>query len=167
LYLSPHKPKPGDRRTATGAFTRAREFEQDARWLDALKAYRQAAETDPDWFEAQYNFGVLSFRLGDFQQALPAFEMAMAIRPDSVDAHYNFALALKAAGYVPDAVQELEKILKANPKEVRAHLALGNLCAQQLHDAARARQHYLKVLELDPASPQATDIQFWLSSNPP
>jgi tetratricopeptide (TPR) repeat protein len=167
LYLSPRKPKPGDRRTATGAFTRARVFEQDARWLDALKAYQQAAETDPDWFEAQYNFGVLSYRLQDFRQALTAFEMALAIQPDSADARYNFALALKAAGYAPDAVRELEKIVKADPNEVRAHLALGNLYAQQLHDVARARPHYLKVLALDPANPQATDIQFWLSSNPP
>ena len=132
-----------------------------------MKAYQQAAETDPDWFEAQYNFGVLSYRLRDYRQALPAYELALAIRPDSVDARYNFALALRAAGYVPDAARELEKILASNPKEVRAHLALGNLYAQQLHDAARARQHYLKVLELDPANPQATDIQFWLSSNPP
>jgi len=60
----------------------------------------------------------------------------------------------------------LEKIVTASPNEVRAHLALGNLCAQQLHDGLRARQHYLKVLELDPANPQATDIRFWLSSNP-
>jgi len=109
----------------------------------------------------------LSYRLGDFQQALAAFEMALAIRPDSADTRYNFALALKTAGYVPDAVRELEKIVKASPNEVRAHLALGNLYAQQLHDAARARQHYLKVLTLDPGNPQATDIQFWLSSNPP
>src|SRR5208282_4872390 len=143
------------------------EFEQDARWLDAMKAYQQAAQADSDWFEAQYNFGVLSYRLQDFQQALAAFEMALAIRPDSVDARYNFALALKAAGYVPDAMRELEKIVKTNPDEVRAHLALGNLYAQQLHDVARARQHYLKVLALDPANPQATDIQFWLSSNLP
>ena len=167
VYLSPRKPKPGDRRTATGAFTRAWEFEQESHWLDAMKAYQQAAETDPAWFEAQYNLGVLSYRLQDMQLALTAFEMALAIRPDSVDARYNFALALKAAGYTPDAVHELEKIVKANPNEVRAHLALGNLYAQQLHDAARARQHYLKVLALDPANPQATDIQFWLSSNPP
>jgi tetratricopeptide (TPR) repeat protein len=166
-YLSPHKPKPGDRRAATGAFTQARKFEQDARWLDALKAYQQAVETDPDWFEAQYNFGVLSYRLRYYQPALAAYEMALAIRPDSVDARYNFALALKAAGYVPDAVHELEKTVKAGPNEVPAHLALGNLYAQQLHDVARARQHYLKVLALDPANPQATDIQFWLSSNPP
>ena len=166
-YRSPHEPKPGDRRTATGLFTRAREFEQEARWLDAMKAYQQAAEADPDWFEAQYNFGVLSYRLRNFKPALAAYEMALAIRPDSVDARYNFALALKAAGYVPDAVRELEKIVKASPGEVRAHLALGNLYAQQLHDPAQARQQYLKVLELDPSNPQATDIQFWLSSNPP
>jgi tetratricopeptide (TPR) repeat protein len=167
LYLLPHKPKPGDRRAATGAFTRAREFEQEARWLDAVKAYQQAAETDPGWFEAQYNFGVLSYRLRNFRQALVAYEMALAIQPDSMDARYNFALALKAAGYVPDAEDELKKVLAANPNEVRAHLALGNLYAQQLHDVAGARRHYLKVLELDPANPQATDIRFWLSSNPP
>jgi len=167
VYLSPRKPKPGDRRTASGPFTRAREFEQDSRWLDAMQSYRQAAELDPAWFEAQYNYGVIAFRLRNFNQSLAAYEMALAIQPDSVDARYNFALALKAAGYVTDAVNELKKILTANPDEVRAHLALGTLYAQQLNDVAQARQHYTKVLALDPRNPQAPDIQFWLSSNPP
>jgi tetratricopeptide (TPR) repeat protein len=166
LYLSPRKPTAGDRRTAAGAFTRARAFEQDLRWLDVLQSYRQAAELDPGWFEAQYNFGVVAYRLRNYNQSLAAYEMALAIQPDSVDARYNFALALKAAGYVTDAVNELEKIVAANPNEVRAHLALGNLYAQQLHDLVRARQHYLKVLAVNPANPQAGDIQFWLSSNP-
>jgi tetratricopeptide (TPR) repeat protein len=167
LYLSPRKPQTGDRRTASGAFTRAREFEQESRWLDALQSYRQATELDPGWFEAQYNYGVIAFRLRNFNQSLAAYETALAIQPDSVDARYNFALALKAAGYVTDAVNELKKILAANPDEVRAHLALGNLYAQQLYDPALARQHYLKVLALDPRNPQAPDIQFWLSLNPP
>ena len=167
LYLSPRKPPAGDRRTASGAFTRAREFEQDLRWLDVLQSYRQAAELDPGWFEAQYNYGVVAYRLRNYNQSLAAYEMALAIQPDSVDARYNFALALKAAGYVTDTVNELEKIVAANPNEVRAHLALGNLYAQQLHDLVRARRHYLKVLAVNPANPQAGDIQFWLSSNPP
>jgi len=167
LYLSPRKPKAGDRRTASGVFTRAREFEQNSRWLDALQSYRQATELDPGWFEAQYNYGVIAFRLRNFNQSLAAYEMALAIQPDSVDARYNFALTLKAAGYVTDAVNELKKILAANPDEVRVHLALGYLYAQQLYDPALARQHYLKVLALDPRNPQAPDIQFWLSSNPP
>ena len=167
LYLSPRKPSAGDRRTASGAFTRAREFEQDLRWLDVLQSYRQAAELDPAWFEAQYNYGVVAYRLRNYNQSLAAYEIALAIQPDSVDARYNFALALKAAGYATDAVNELEKIVAANPNEARAHLALGNLYAQQLHDPGRARRHYLKVLEVNPGNPQAGEIQLWLSSNPP
>ncbi len=166
LYLSPHKPAAGDRRTAADAFMRARDYEQNSRWPDALQAYREATELDPAWFEAQYNYGVIAYRLRNYIRALPAYEMALAIQPDSVDARYNFALALKAAGYVTDAVNELEKILAANPGEVRAHLALGNIYARQLYDPAQARQHYLKVLQLDPSNSQAPDIHFWLSSNP-
>jgi len=166
-YLSPRKPRAGDRRAASGSFTQAREFEQNSDWTDALQSYRQATELDPAWFEAQYNYGVIAFRLRNYSQSLAAYETALAIQPDSVDARYNFALALKAAGYVTDAVIELKKILAVNPDEVRAHLALGNICVQQLDDLPQARQHYLKVLALDPSSPQAAGIQFWLSSNPP
>ena len=57
-------------------------------------------------------------------------------------------------------------VVAAHPDEVRAQLALGNLYAQQLRDPAQARRHYMKVLELDPHNPQATDIRFWLSANP-
>jgi len=167
LYLSPRRPKTGDRQAASGAFTTAREFEQDSRWSDAMEWYRRATEADPTWFEARYNYGVLAYRLRDFSASLAAYETALAIRPDSADARYNFALALKAAGYAVDAVNELKKVAAENPDEVRAQLALGNLYAQQLRDPAQARQHYLKVLELDPRNPQATDIRFWLSSNPP
>ena len=166
LYLSPHKPKSGDRPAASGAFTKARELEQESHWSDAMEYYRRATESDPTWFEAQYNYGVLAYRLQNFSASLAAYEKALAIQPDSVDARYNFALALKAAGYVLDAVNELKKVVESNPDEVRAHLALGNLYAQQLHDNANARRHYLKVLELDPRNPQATDIRFWLSANP-
>ena len=122
---------------------------------------------DPSWFEAQYNYGVLAYRLQNYRQALAVYEIALAIQPDSVDARYNFALALKASGYMTDAVNELKKIESANPDEARAHLALGNLYAQQLRDPAQARREYLKVLELDPRNPAAGDIQFWLSANPP
>jgi tetratricopeptide (TPR) repeat protein len=166
VYLSPPRPKAGDRRTAANAFTRAREFEQASRWQDALQAYREATEQDPSWFEARYNYGVIAYRLRNYSQALAAYETALSIQPESVDARYNFALALKAEGYVTDAVKELEKILATNPNEVRAHLALGNIYTRQLYDPARARQHYLKVLQLDPGNSEAPEIHFWLSSNP-
>jgi tetratricopeptide (TPR) repeat protein len=168
-YLSPRKPKPGNHAAAAGAFTQAQEFEQDSRWPEAMQAYQQAATFDPGWFEAQYNFGTLAYRLQNFAQALAACEIALVDAPDAtnaLNARYQFALALKAAGYVPDALNELKKVVAASPNEARAHLALGNLYAQQLHDPAKARPHYEKVLELDPDNPLATDIRFWLAANP-
>ncbi|MEI9865713.1 MAG: tetratricopeptide repeat protein [Limisphaerales bacterium] len=157
----------GDRVAASGAFTKAQIFEQASRLKEAMEAYRQAATFDPVWFEAQYNYGVVAFKLHDFNAALSAYETALAIQPDSANAHYNFALTLKAAGYASDAVNELKKVLAANPGEVRAQLALGNLYAQQLRDPAKAREYYLKVLELDSRNAQANNIRFWLSNNPP
>jgi len=167
LYLSPSKPVTGDRRAAGRAFAQAQQFERDKRYQDAVDSYRVASQLDPSWFEAQYNCGVVAYRLKDFDLSRRSYEMALAIRPDSEDARYNFALVLKAGDYVPDAVNELKKILSAHPDDVRAHLALGNLYAQQLNDFMQARAQYLEVLRLDPGNPQAADIQFWLSANPP
>ena len=166
-YTSPRPPAAGDRRSASGAFTKARLLEQEEKWIDALTWYRTATQIDPAWFEAQYNTGVLAHRLRNYPLALPSYEQALVLAPDSVDTRYNFSLALKAAGYGVDAAEELKKILAANPGDVRAHLALANLCAQSLHAPAQARAHYLKVLELDPNHGQAADIRFWLAANPP
>lgn len=167
LYLSPPKPKAGNRNEAIGYFTEAQQFEKKRQWVDAMESYRKAAQLDPSWFEAQYNWGVLAYRLRDYSKALAADEMALAIKPDSVDARYNFAVALRDAGYVTDAVNELKRLLEANPDEVRAHLALGKIYADQIHNIPLAREHYQKVLALDPRNPQASNIQFWLSANPP
>ena len=165
-YLSPRKPKAGDRMAASEPFKKARAFEEDGHLAEAAQSYKTAAQLDPAWFEAQYNHGVLEFRLKNFRQSLAASEMALAIQPDSVDARYNFALALKASGYATDAVNELKKIVAANPDESRAHLALGDIYAQQMRDMEDARTHYLKFLDLDPRNPQATNVRFWLSANP-
>ena len=164
-FFSPHKPTAGDRKAAGGSFTKARLFEQDENWPDALAWYQEAAVLDPTWFEAQYNTGVLAHRLRNYSVALPRYELALAVQPGSADARYNFALALKAAGYPVDAAEQLKILLAEAPKEVRAHLALANICAQSLRDTAQAREHYQAVLELDPGNPQASDIDFWLSAN--
>ncbi|HEX5398938.1 MAG TPA: tetratricopeptide repeat protein [Verrucomicrobiae bacterium] len=166
-YLAPSKPKAGDRSAAALAFDIAQQAEKNRNFAAAMSAYHQAAALDPSWFEAQYNYAVLAYRQRDYRQALAASETALALQPDSVDARYTFALSLKAAGYATDAVNELRKIVAAHPDEARAQLALGNLYAQQMHDPARARPHYLKWLQLEPQNPQAINIRYWLSQNAP
>ena len=83
-----------------------------------------------------------------------------------MDARYNFGLLLKQAGYVSDALDEWEKLVASHPNNAKGQLALANLYAQQLHDNAQAREHYLKVLEVDPHNGQADEIRHWITEHP-
>jgi Tfp pilus assembly protein PilF len=73
---------------------------------------------------------------------------------------------LRQANYPIDAASELEKVLAKTPSDAWAHFAVGSLYAEQLRQPARARQHYQKVLELNPGFSQAGVIRNWLGANP-
>jgi len=147
-------------------FAEGRRAQQAHRLTDAVNSYRAATLQDPTYFEAFYNLASANTEAGNLPAAISAYESALAIRPDSLEARYNLALLLKQNSDYTRAVAEFEKLLEKYPTDSRSHLALGNLYAQQLHDPAKARLHYLKVLETDPHNPQASTIRFWLTSNP-
>ena len=166
-YKSPARPAAGNRAAAERLFAQGVQAYQAHRLPEAMLAYRSAVQLDPSMFEAHYNLGLAATQAGNLPLALAAYETALAVQPTSLDARYNFALVLKQANYLADAVNELEGIVGGFPNETRAHLALGNLYAQQFQQPAKARQHYLKVLEVEPRHPQAGAIRFWLAANPP
>lgn len=133
---------------------------------EALQTYRQATQVDPSFFEAQYNLGLAAYEARNLPQSLVACEDALAINPDSAGARYNFALALRDSGYLQDAANELEKLLLLHADDARAHFALANLYAQKLDQPSLARQHYLRMLEIEPRHAQATTIRYWLAAHP-
>jgi tetratricopeptide (TPR) repeat protein len=165
-YRYASAPAAGDGRASEQAVERAQRARLRGQTTAAIEAYRQAVEADPSNFNAQFNLGVLALEAGQSAQALLACEAATRIDPSSVPARYNLALALKSAGYPVDAANELLRALRLDPDDTRVRLTLGNLYAQQFRDKARARQQYLRVLELDPGHPQASAIHFWLVQNP-
>jgi len=170
-YLSPGAPVAGNRSEAERLLASGIAAQRNQRLADAVAFYRSATLTDPSCFEAQTSLGLAAFDAGDLPTALRADELALAIKPDSFATRYNFGLALKKANYIRDAAQELENLLASNPPESPEHLAvvhltLANLYSEQFHQNGRARQHYLKVLELDPQNSQATSIRYWLRDNP-
>jgi tetratricopeptide (TPR) repeat protein len=140
--------------------------QQAHRLADAVKYFRAATEQDPSYFDAFYNWALVSSEAGDLPGTIAIYESSLAIRPDSLDARYNLAWTLKQNKDFARAEEELEKLLQKYPNDARSHLALANLYAQQLQQPAKARQHYVKVLELDPHNAQASQIRFWLTSNP-
>jgi tetratricopeptide (TPR) repeat protein len=162
-YTYPAKPAAGNRSEAERTFAQGVQAQRAQHLNDAISAYRRALQSDSSFYDAWYNLGLAATEATDFSTALNAYETALALRPDSLDARYNFALALKQANYPVDAARELEKLLAVYPNDARAHLAVANLYAQQLHEPAKARPHYLKVLETDPRNPQAGAIRYWLA----
>jgi Flp pilus assembly protein TadD len=166
-YNPPPPPSPGNREEAERSFEQGVKAYQAHRLSEAMRAYRLAAREDPSLFEAHYNLGLVATEAGYLTLALTSYENALAIQPTSLDARYNFALVLRQANYLADAAHELEKVLATYPNDPRANLALGNLYAQQFGQPAKARQHYLKVLEVEPQNPQASAIHFWLRDHPP
>jgi tetratricopeptide (TPR) repeat protein len=166
-YRSPAKPAAGKHAAAERAFAQGLQAQQSNHLPEAVQAYRKATQLDPAYYDAYYNLALAAGSAGNLQQALVACEFALVLRPESADARYNFALLLKQADHDQDAADELERLLKVYPQEPRGHLALGNLYAQQLRQPAKAREHYLKVLEYDPHNAQAAAIRYWLIANPP
>jgi tetratricopeptide (TPR) repeat protein len=133
---------------------------------EAIQYYERATNLDPTFFEAYYNLGLAAYEDDDMAVSLTAYEHALSLNSDFKDLRYNFALSLLKGGYVLDAADEFQDLAALMPNDSRLHLSLANIYAQKLGDPAQARQHYQKVLSLQPHHPQAAAIRSWLAGNP-
>jgi len=168
-YHAIPKPASGDRTAATQASAEGWRAQQARQLTEAAAAYRKAIQLDPSYFDAYFNLGAVSVQSGNVAAGLAAYETALAIQPDSPAARFNFAVALSKANYPMDAASEFEKMLAKSPNDpnaIWAHFAAANLYANQLRQPARAREHYQKVLEMNPNFGQAGLIRSWLGANP-
>lgn len=165
-YRSPSRPAAGDRTQAEPFFAQGLRAHRERKLTAAIESYRQAIKFDPTYFDAHFNLGLAAYDVKDWGQSLLAYEYALVIDAVSADARYNFALALERAGFYLDAANELEKLLSDRPDDDRAHFALAKLQAERLAQADSAREHYQRVLRLNPAHPEAAAIRYWLAAHP-
>lgn len=165
-YLSPPAPSRGNRAASDRLVAEGVRAHQAGRTGDAQALYAKAVQADPANFNAQFNLAVAAFDLRDWTRSLATYENALAISPEDSRARYGLALTLERAGYPLDAADELERLLAKEPTHVEAHLAAANLYATTLANPTKAREHYLRVLELQPAHPQAGMIRRWLGPAP-
>jgi len=165
-YPAPVTPIPGNRREAERLAGQGAQARQEGHLEDALRDYQEATAADSTYFGAALSLGLTAIDAGDYDTALEALYRALALEKNSADARYAFAWTLQKRGYYFDAARELEKLLAAHPQEARGHLLLGNLDAEKLGQPKQARQHYARVLELDPGNSQAPAIRAWIQGKP-
>jgi tetratricopeptide (TPR) repeat protein len=165
-YPLPVTPIPGNRADAQRYFQEGVKAQRDLRLDDAQGYYSKALDIDSTYFQAALSLGLVSIDAKDYATALTALDKALKLQSDSADARYAFAWVLQKKKYYDDSADELEKLLAVHPDSARAHLLLGNLYAQKLDKPHQAREHYLRVLTLDPQNSQAPTITSWLKQNP-
>jgi tetratricopeptide (TPR) repeat protein len=153
---------PGNRRESERLVEQGAQARQQSHASEALDDFRQAVAADPTDFNANLQLGLTAIDTGDTTLALDALYRALYLDANSADARYAFAWTLSKRGFYFDAARELEKLLASHPQEVRAHLLLGNLYAEELGEPKLAREHYERVLALDPGNAQAGAIRAWV-----
>lgn len=55
--------------------------DQEAFYPEAREEFQRALEANPDFFEAAFNYGLMSYKTGEFEEARVGFQKASRIKP--------------------------------------------------------------------------------------
>ncbi|HEY4426012.1 MAG TPA: tetratricopeptide repeat protein [Pyrinomonadaceae bacterium] len=102
-------PKPATHNTdatADGLFLAGREFLNQHKDREAIKAFKDSIKINPDDAEAQYGLGFANFRMGRFRDAADAFKKASVLQPRMAKAHYGLGLAYHELGMEKQMFEE-------------------------------------------------------------
>ena len=127
---------------------------------DRTLAPSSTPESDPLGAELAFGEGLQLFNADRAAESLPKFEAAVRARPDQALYHaYSgwarfVAFGSQCAGATRDTLQQA---LALDPDLAEAHAMLGRLAATE-NDAATARTHLQRSLELQPIQPDTVEL---------
>jgi tetratricopeptide (TPR) repeat protein len=144
--------QPGD---THALYYRGLAWERLAKWPEALAAYREAVQADPDNTEAQMHLGELL--LTGTQNAAEArehFEQARRRRPSELAAALGLARCEKVLGDTVAARALLDSLLGEHPEHPRVLAERGRLALDE-DDAPHAEQWLRQAVALAPDDREA------------
>ena len=118
---------------------------------EALAAFRNAVEFEPDNPETLTRFAAFLGQLGETDEAAAMYRRLLAARP-SVEEFIKFGQCLMAAGRTPEAAAAYRQAVALEKRDGLAHFNLANAC-QELGDVAAAERHFARAAELRPDKP--------------
>jgi tetratricopeptide (TPR) repeat protein len=131
-------------------FDTAQQLQDEAKYAEAIPAWKIAAAKDPTDARPFNNLGVALAAMGQFDDAVDAYKKSLAINPDSSQTHNNFGSALAEAGKLDDAMDNIRKAIELNPDNGAAHVNLGHLLEVRGGAREEAKAELRKGIELAP-----------------
>ena len=136
-------------RSSSQAFEQALALHRAGQLEQAITAYRQAAEQNPDHLGALVNQGIALKQAGRINEAIAAYSQALVVAPAFADGYFNLAIVLSAVGRHGEAEAAYRRAIALKPDLAPAHANLGNT----LRDSGRpeaAIESYRQAIVLKP-----------------
>jgi tetratricopeptide (TPR) repeat protein len=89
--------------------------------------FREAVETDPTYYAARLNLGILLQRRGRHAEAIGEYQAVVTLKPDNVTAWRNLALAYMTTKDYPKARVTLQKLLAVEADNPQSWIDLGDV----------------------------------------
>ena len=148
---------------ATSLCRMGNELHQQGRHSEALAAYDQSLELNPNYPAALHNRGVVLLALCEPARALQSFETALSLQPAFAEALYNRAKALMELKRIPEALADNERAIAVRPNYAEAFNNRGN-ALQDLGRPLEALESYDRALALRPSYADALENKAILQS---
>jgi Tfp pilus assembly protein PilF len=148
---------------ATSLCRMGNELHQQGRHSEALAAYDQSLELNPNYPAALHNRGVVLLALCEPARALQSFEKALSLQPAFAEALYNRAKALMELKRIPEALADNERAIAVRPNYAEAFNNRGN-ALQDLGRPLEALESYDRALALRPSYADALENKAILQS---
>jgi tetratricopeptide (TPR) repeat protein len=116
--------------TAGALLRKAVHAEETSGWEEALAAYQEALDADPNCVDATVSVGRLKV-YSDLDTAISRLSSAAALAPERADAAYYLGAALRRAGRLDEAEVELWRAAAAPEFAHAARIELGEIAMQR------------------------------------
>jgi tetratricopeptide (TPR) repeat protein len=91
-------------------------LDEQGRRSDAILAYYEALQRDPDFAEAWFNLGVVAEEEGRISDAIKNYRRALSAQPQFADGLFNLALLLTDQENYREAASVWDRFLTLNPQ---------------------------------------------------
>jgi tetratricopeptide (TPR) repeat protein len=138
------------REAAWDWFERGCKLDSDrSTYAEAIEAYVQAVEVDPEFSDAHCNLGSVYFNQNRKGLARECFLRALEVEPTHLEAHLNLATLMEEDGRNEAALSHYKRALASDPLCADTHVSLA-LLYEKLGVSRRAGEHWRRYLQLDP-----------------
>jgi len=115
---------------------------------EAVEAYLEAIECNPQAAGALVNLGTIHYRMRQFKEAEDYYTRALAADPNYPLAHFNLGNLYDERGDISNAQRCYETAIRINPRYADAHFNLALLCERR-NDMLKAVHHWKTYLKID------------------